>query len=179
MQPLSLIKDRIIRSLTIVPHHLDWILIGTLLLAFITIVLPIGLQTHFLRFNPLDFTPTIFLHCFLITLITPAMFEELLYRVILIPHQSEEISSRNKLTWTIISLTIYILSHPLNGLTFYSAARSTFTSPVFLFFTTLLGIICTFAYSRTGSVWSSVIIHWLVVATWLMFFNGATQLNLL
>lgn len=175
----QLIIRRIASSITTLPNKKDWILLGILFFLFSAIVLPLGFISHFLTIESVNFSAATIFRCFVVTLITPAILEELFYRVILLPHNSEDISNKQKSILGSISLIIYVLSHPLNGLTFYKIALPTFTDPVFLFDTTLLGIICTIIYWRSGSLWSSVIIHWLVVAIWLMFLGGGTKLNLI
>jgi predicted Abi (CAAX) family protease len=79
--------------------------------------------------------------------------------------------------WGSISLIAYIVYHPLNALTFYRAGFPTFFNPIFLFSMTLLGVICTISYFKSGSLWLSAIIHWLVVVGWLIFFDGYRMLS--
>lgn len=66
--------------------------------------------------------------------------------------------------------------HPLNALTFFPKANVTFLNYTFLSLTTLLGIICVIAYWQSGSVWLSVILHWITVITWLIGLGGYGRL---
>jgi predicted Abi (CAAX) family protease len=74
-------------------------------------------------------------------------------------------------------LTAFVVYYPLEGLTVYPAGLGTLTNPVFLLLAAVLGIVCTQAYFQSGSVWSAVIIHWLVVVVWLLLLRGYGKLN--
>ncbi len=113
------------------------------------------------------------------SLIAPAILEELLFRVILLPQSSENLASQSVFTWSLVSLLLFVIYHPLNGITFFPAARETFFNPVFLCLATLLGLICTVAYLQSGSIWIPVIIHWLTVVIWLLYLGGIKQLRLI
>ncbi|NEO91379.1 MAG: CPBP family intramembrane metalloprotease [Moorea sp. SIO3G5] len=109
-------------------------------------------------------------------LFTPAILEEIFFRVLLLPHPSENPSLISIYAWSTVSLVIFVIYHPLNAITFYPAARETFFQPMFLFLATLLGIICTIAYLQSGSIWTAVVIHWLFVVIWLIGLGGKSRL---
>jgi predicted Abi (CAAX) family protease len=77
-----------------------------------------------------------------------------------------------------LSLTLFILYHPLNALTLYKAGNPTFFQPVFLGLSALLGLTCTIAYWLTGSLWTISLIHWVVVVIWLLYLNGYDQVGI-
>jgi predicted Abi (CAAX) family protease len=81
------------------------------------------------------------------------------------------------LVWSSLSLSLFIIYHPLNASLFYHQAQKLFRQPIFLFLAGLLGIACTISYSLTGSLWPPVIIHWLVVIIWLSLLGGQQQLT--
>jgi predicted Abi (CAAX) family protease len=110
-------------------------------------------------------------------LLFPALIEEGFWRVALLPHSSEPISNCQRWRIGIPALTLFVLMHPLNGMTLYPAAFSTFTNPYFLSLTTLLGLVCTIAYWRSGSWWVPTVMHWAIVVVWLMAFGGYAQLH--
>jgi predicted Abi (CAAX) family protease len=112
-------------------------------------------------------------HLFLL----PALVEEILFRVLLIPHPIETASSTDFYLWSIISLILFIIYHPLNALTLYPQGKPTFMDWRFLTLAGLLGIVCTLAYGMTGSIWLSVLIHWVVVWCWLKLFGGEECLS--
>lgn len=65
-------------------------------------------------------------------------------------------------------------SHPLN---IFAAGHDTiFRTPVFLLSAALLGVACTVAYLHTGSLWVPVVIHWIIVAVWLVLLGGYKKL---
>lgn len=106
----------------------------------------------------------------------PALVEELIFRLLLIPHPIETASSLHIYGTSLISLILFISYHPLNAWTFYRLGNPTFMDWRFLTLTGLLGGVCTIAYLATGSIWVAVIIHWLVVGIWLKFLGGAQRL---
>lgn len=73
-------------------------------------------------------------------------------------------------------MAAFVAYHPLKAVILSGGKRSTFTRPVFLLLTTLLGAACTTAYLQSGSLWPPVVIHWLIVAVWLLFFGGYERL---
>jgi predicted Abi (CAAX) family protease len=99
------------------------------------------------------------------TFFVPAFVEELVWRVLLVP------KPHTKYFWQVGSLAVlaYVLSHPVAAWLFRATARDIFYSPAFLLLATLLGFTCLVAYARTKSLWACVMIHWLVVAVWLLF----------
>ncbi len=58
---------------------------------------------------------------------------------------------------------------------FFSYA-SRYRRAVFLVLAALLGIICSLAYIQSGSLWTPVMIHWLLVVVWLLLLVGYRKL---
>jgi predicted Abi (CAAX) family protease len=110
-------------------------------------------------------------------LVLPAVVEEILFRVLLIPHPIETALSADIYWWSIISLVAFILYHPLNALTFYPNGKPTFWDWRFLTLAGLLGGVCTIAYLTTGSVWPAVLMHWIVVGIWIKLAGGQRRLQ--
>jgi predicted Abi (CAAX) family protease len=176
ISPISIILNRVLASLSI-PIFRDWLVIAIALLIYSLIAIPLGFQFDFLQFqnwsaNWID-KSLLILRC----LLFPAILEELCFRVLLLPHPSEATNSWEWGMWGVFSLLLFIFYHPLNAKYFYKAAFPTFFDPVFLTLAGLLGITCTITYGLTGSLWAIVIIHWVVVAIWLMFFGGIAKLT--
>jgi len=111
-------------------------------------------------------------------LLMPALVEELLFRVLLIPHPIEGFPWQPLLAWNALSLGLFVLYHPVAARLWYPQARALFDDPRFLFQATLLGVACSLAYGFTGSLWPPVLIHWLAVVIWLEPFRGREQLGL-
>ncbi|MFN6461946.1 MAG: type II CAAX prenyl endopeptidase Rce1 family protein [Nostoc sp. DedVER02] len=176
ISPLSILINRILGSLSI-PTQQDWLILAFLLIFYSIIALPYGwrfgfLQLHFWSANWID-TSLLMLRC----LFTPAIVEELFFRVILLPHPTEITNWLRWSLWAIVSLVLFVLYHPLNAKTFFKAGNPTFFNRVFLTLTLCLGIICTVAYTLTGSLWVIVLIHWVVVVVWLIVFGGMKKLD--
>ncbi|MEH2441128.1 CPBP family glutamic-type intramembrane protease [Nostoc sp.] len=176
ISPLSVILNRVLASLAI-PTQQDWLILALLLIIYSILALAYGwrfgfLQIRFWSVNWID-KCLLMLRC----LFTPAILEELFFRVILLPHPSEITNWLKWSLWALVSLVLFILYHPLNAKLFFKAAIPTFFNHVFLTLTSLLGIICTVAYTLTGSLWVIVFIHWVVVVVWLIVFGGITKLD--
>ncbi|MEL6352449.1 MAG: CPBP family glutamic-type intramembrane protease [Cyanobacteria bacterium J06627_28] len=88
----------------------------------------------------------------------PALTEEIIFRGLFLPKGSAK--------WMILSTLAYVLWHPLEALTFLPESALYFLNLRFLLLVALLGIFCLHAYRRTGSLWASVLVHWLVVVAW-------------
>jgi predicted Abi (CAAX) family protease len=111
-------------------------------------------------------------------LLLPALVEELLFRVLLIPSPSEGFPWLPQLAWSALSLGLFVLYHPVAGRLWYPQARALFNDPRFLVQATLLGVACSLTYLLTGSLWPPVLIHWLAVVIWLEPFRGRERLGL-
>jgi predicted Abi (CAAX) family protease len=144
------------------PNARGWLETSLLFLVFALIAVPAAYEGSFFttRLSFITWLPIL-----VTTLFIPSLVEELIWRVLLVPRP------QTKYFWHFgfFSLTLYVASHPLGAWLFRPTARDVFYSPVFLLLATLLGLLCLVAYERTRSLWSCVVIHWLVVAIWLLF----------
>jgi predicted Abi (CAAX) family protease len=174
---LSKVVLRLWSGMTTFPKIMGWLSTLGLLLAYGVIALRFGWKTGFLQFDnqfkvsfkgfglhEIIFVSKLFF--------LPALFEELLFRLLLIPHPIETAIFIDIMKWSMISLAAFIIYHPLNALTFYPAGKPTFWDWRFLTLTGLLGAVCSIAYYHTGSIWSPVFIHWIVVVGWVKVFGG-------
>lgn len=107
-------------------------------------------------------------------LVAPSLVEEFFFRAVLLPHPVEPISPKARFFWISFSLTAYVAMHPINGLT---SGRSMFLDPTFLVLATLLGIVCTVTYLKSGSIWPPILFHWFTVVVWIMFLGGWQKLR--
>ncbi|MHC0065606.1 CPBP family glutamic-type intramembrane protease [Nostoc sp. UIC 10890] len=176
ISPFSILLNRTLASL-VLPRLKDCLVVVVLLIIYSIIALPYGWKFGFLQIevwsaNWID-------KCLLILrcLFLPAIVEELFFRVFLLPHPSEINNLFQWSLWAIVSLLLFILYHPLNARTFFKAGISTFYNHVFLVLAAFLEIICTVAYTLTGSLFVIVLIHWVVVVVWLIVFGGIRKLD--
>ena len=172
---LSRSLRRIFGSMILLPDGRDWGITVLLLLAYSAIAVPIGFKLSFLQWRPVQQKPILVVKTLAFLFLCPALLEELVFRVILLPYPDELNSPAITLGLAILSLTLFVLYHPLNALTFYKAGNPTFFQPVFLGLAALLGLTCTIVYLLTGSIWTIAFIHWIIVVIWLFFLNGFSQ----
>lgn len=169
--------QRLLTAIATVPNGWAWLYAANLLILYSLISLPIGFKFNFLHIEIIPLSPARIWGLLAICLLSPAITEEIVFRVLLLPHASENYSTVYLALWGSISLAIFILYHPLNALSFYSAGRKTFFNPVFLTLAAILGLACTLSYWQSGSLWPPVVIHWLVVVVWLTLLGGYKRLN--
>ena len=172
----DIIIKRVVAGFSTLPTVNDWLNTIALLLVYAVIALPIGLGLNFLQFDWQLERKTV-IKILITSLIAPAILEELLFRVILIPQPLANRDFRTILIYSAIASFLFIIYHPLNALTFFPAGRETFFNPVFLFLAALLGVICTISYLQSGSIWSPVVIHWVTVVIWLLCLGGVNKLQ--
>lgn len=109
-------------------------------------------------------------------LLHPSLTEEALFRVLLLPRPGTGVLRGTDLVLAAVSLSAFVLWHPLNGVFFRKSARRLFTRVDFLLAAASLGLVCTLAYWISGSLWPPVLMHWLTVSGWFMFFGGQRDL---
>lgn len=174
---VDIVIQRVIFGISNLPTVTDWLNVIILILIYGVIALTVGFWLNFLQLD-IQSSRKIIIKIMTTSFIAPAILEELVFRVILLPQPSEYISFQALLVWSLVSLLLFIIYHPLNGITFFPAGRETFFNPVFLFLATLLGSICTIAYLQSGSIWTPVVIHWLTVVIWLLCLGGIKKLKI-
>ncbi|BCL37271.1 type II CAAX prenyl endopeptidase Rce1 family protein [Nostoc sp. MS1] len=173
--PIPIFLNRILASL-VIPEKRDWLIVGITVLIYCAIAIPLGLRSGFLFWSFTPSKPFYQLAIIFRTIISPALIEELAFRVLPLPHPLEVINWYGWTLWAGLILLLFILYHPLNAKTFYRAGFPTFFHPIFLTLTGLLGLCCTIAYGLTGSLWAIVFIHWIVVSVWLVALGGGKKL---
>lgn len=174
---LSLLLRRSLIAGFTLPNLQGWLWLSIILVVYGAIALPLGLKTGFLHWSlPHQPLPAP-LKAIALLFLAPALLEEWLFRVLLLPAAVEGVTVSTWIGWATLSLLLFIVYHPLNALTFYPRGKPTFFHPVFLTLTGLLGIACTVAYGLTGSLWSITLMHGLVVIVWLFVLGGNQQLG--
>lgn len=161
-------------ALTAWPDGPTWRRCGWLALLYLSVAIPLGFLTGFLRYSALtgfrrQITAVVGLW------IEPGFLEELIFRVWLLPHPDEVVSPFRRSISAVAGLGSFLLAHPLNGLTISKSAYPLFTDGAFLLQAALLGTTCTLAYFISGSIWPPMLIHWLPVTGWILFFGGAKR----
>jgi predicted Abi (CAAX) family protease len=179
-----IIIQRLIQAILTPLTGQDWRVVLISLLVYGLLALPLGFLSRFLQFNPtlrsrsvaLAVSPGEVLSAIIKVLFFPALVEEIVFRVFLIPHPLEAVSLKTWVLWMLFSLGLFIIYHPLNALIFYPEGNPTFWNPIFLILAGFLGLTCAFVYRLTGSLWGITIIHGLIVFVWLYVLDGINKL---
>lgn len=148
---------------------LETLLLGGLLALLLT---PLALASNWLP-GPFEPRPGTLLRLLLV----PALLEEALFRGLFNPPPDRPAPGgrAQRLRWAALSLTVYVVAHPLSAWLWRPAAREVFWAPAFWLATALLGAACLGSYLRSGSLWPALALHWSVVALWAAF-GGLTLL---
>ncbi|HAX79549.1 MAG TPA: CPBP family intramembrane metalloprotease [Cyanobacteria bacterium UBA11372] len=176
MAALQTLVYRFITAISTLPSAQAWLYTAVLLLLLTLISLPLGFYFGFLQFDILKATRRTVASVAAGSLVT-ALSEELFFRVLFLPHPHESTTLAVGWFWGGVSLVIFIIYHPLNGVSFYPPGRQLFFNPIFLLLAGFLGVACTLAYLQSGSFWLPVAIHWLTLLVWLVLLGGYGKLN--
>ncbi|MBX2862653.1 MAG: CPBP family intramembrane metalloprotease [Leptolyngbyaceae cyanobacterium MAG.088] len=170
--------SRLIEALRM-PSIGDWLLTLTIAIGYGAIAIPLGMWGKLLSFQTIlgSVRPGQLTLRLLQALIVPAILEELIFRVLLLPHPTEGVLTTTWILWVVLSLALFVLSHPLQAIIFRHHLASLFSRPLFIGLTALLGLSCVLIYRNTGSLWTVASFHWLVVASWLIFLGGWHRLR--
>jgi predicted Abi (CAAX) family protease len=171
---LQLVLRRLVRSYTAWPSAARWGEAALLLSGAVLVALPIGMQAGLLKFSPTSdplwkiavFAAAAFL--------VPSLFEETIYRGLLLPHAAEQRSLRFRAASAIVSVLLFVVGHPLTAWLILPAWRELSYNGVFLALCGVYGLATSIAYLRSGSIWPSAAMHWTIVVAWKLWFGGAT-----
>lgn len=149
----------------------DWFTSATLLLLYGAIVIPVGLWKKLLTWEPVIQWQVV-VSAGAIAFFVPSLLEESIFRVLLLPSPTTRPATFQLLAWGSLSLVLFIAAHPINALLYLKAARPTFFDPLFLSFAGLLGLVCSWVYWHSSSLWVPTVLHWVVVIIWLLLLGG-------
>lgn len=158
-----------------IPSWLDWGKTLGILVLFGAIAIPIGFTKNFLSWQPLSIPWYHQLGTTIRLLFVPALVQEYLFRVLLLPYPKNWFSPLMWWSWGFLALGIYIAYHLIQAKWF---GRSTFANPVFLLLITLFGLACTINYYFIGSLWTITFMHWVAITVWWLFFGGKARTKL-
>ena len=162
---------RWVEAATNAPSLSAWLQASLWLVGYGAVAIPLGWWTGLLTWEPVTHWRTA-LSAGAIAFWVPAVLEESIFRVLLLPQPETELSTPELMGWLTLSLGLFVVAHPLNGLLYLKAARPTFFNPIFLTCAGLLGIACTATYWQSQSLWVPVLLHWIVVLVWLLGLGG-------
>ncbi len=147
------------------PKGKDWIFAIVFLAVYAVVFLPIGLSTGLLQWQPVE-NSRVWMNVTIASLIRPAFNEELIFRVLLIPHPTEPIGPITRQKLIVLSWILFLLAH----LTPWTPAF--FHQLPFLIGAGLLGTLCTLSYLQSRCIWMPMLIHWAIVVNWLLIWGG-------
>ncbi|MGH6950690.1 MAG: CPBP family glutamic-type intramembrane protease [Vitreimonas sp.] len=100
--------------------------------------------------------------------VVPALGEEFLFRALLVPASGE---AARPVLWIALSCVLFTLWHAVET-TFLPGSAVVFLRADFLALAAVLGLLCALLRWRSGSIWTAVALHWLVVVAWRGWFGG-------
>jgi predicted Abi (CAAX) family protease len=106
----------------------------------------------------------------------PALVEEIIFRVALLPHPVEGVPGWQWLLWAIVSVVLFVLWHLLLARTIHRNASRVLTDSRFLVLMGWLGLMLTGVYWITGSLWLITFMHWIAVLVWIYALGGKDRL---
>lgn len=160
--------DRLATSLRTPPSRAHFRLFLGETLWLVPLLLLLGAVGGLMHWRPL-FDVTI-LKLAMVAIVVPALGEELLFRAALLPRPRPNAPLPR--TAVALSALVFVAWHPLQIFVFGPDWGRTVLDPWFLAAAAALGIACARLYWRTGSLWPSVGLHWLVVVGWKALLSG-------
>jgi predicted Abi (CAAX) family protease len=169
---LRILGARLVHAYSTVPTPGQWIEVVLLFALFLVVALPVGLASGLLTLTPAQESVSSLMVFAAVALVVPSLFEETLFRALLLPHPSERRSGLWLVLSVIVGVVLFVLGHPLVAWLLAPATRPLAYHPVFLGLCAVFGVFSSIAYLRTGSIWPSVLMHWAVVVGWKIWFGG-------
>lgn len=169
--------DQIISAFQNIPSKQDWLNLVIYCGLFAIIILPLGLLSGFIKPQLAPTTWSKMLLMSSVFLLIPSTNEELFFRVLLNPSPDSTANTTLKFLAYGATTVLFMVYHPWQAYTFNKKGDPVFYDPVFLLATLLLGAFSAILYTRSNSIYPSIIFHWVIVVIWVMFLGGYTQLH--
>jgi len=166
---INYLRNNLVKGLKTSPRHAAGFSV-LVTIAYIPIALLIGFNTGLLSVQMME-SKLIYVMPFILV-VFPSLFEEILFRGLIIPLNTRDKGTKSIIFYTLLSSVIFVLWHPFNALTINPAAQDIFLNGYFLIIAFFLGIACSLAYIMSRSLWAPVLIHWLTVVVWVCFLGG-------
>lgn len=162
---VRLLWQRTVRAATTFPTLRGWL--ETLALFALVAVPAYFISTSYGWYTrpPAD-DPAVWVAKFAGALIAPALIEEIICRVWMVPHRSEVVTRTWRWGVWAGALFFYVIIHPINGMISGGFMGELFVRPSYIIIVTMLGIACLASYHRTGSLYAPTLIHALIVGSW-------------
>ena len=159
------------------PSAQTWLKCMLVYAVFAALALAIGFGSGLLQPSPAVLSPKTLALLAATTLVSPALLEELIFRVLLLPRDRTRVTEQRLAFIATVSLVAFVAAHPLSAWLFRPADWALFTSPVFLTIAAFLGAACTAVYLISKSLWPPVLLHWTAVLVWIAVLGGQSLLK--
>jgi len=157
---------RISRAIRTRPSVRDVIELLGALIVFAVAATVASLATGLAHWSPRELGPISFLA--LRAFFVPALGEELVFRAALVPTAGE---GARPVLWIVVSTLLFGLWHVAETALLRGSA-ATFLRFDFLALALLLGLLCAILRFRSGSIWTAVALHWIIVVAWQGWLGG-------
>ena len=173
---LSYLVIRTFGGVTI-PTGWDWLTTMAVLVGFGTIALVVGFSQGILRWQPWQAPWYRYGGTLLRLLIVPALLQEYVFRVLLIPYPKTWISGWIWWTWALLALGLFVAFQLGYARLLHRSRYPIVAHPMCISLMTILGLACTLTYRLTGSLWTIAIVHWVFVSAWWLLLGGRQQVQ--
>jgi predicted Abi (CAAX) family protease len=160
-----------------IPNRQAWQRCALVYAFFLVCSLPIGLLSGLLHPGLARLPPAAAMFTIITLLAHPACSEELIFRVMMLPRRADRLPRGSLYARVVIALIVFVAAHPLNARLFWPASLALFANPYYLGLAALLGLACSAAYLISGSIWPSILIHWISVVLWILLLGGQALLD--
>jgi predicted Abi (CAAX) family protease len=160
-----------------IPTLWDWLTTLVILLVSGAIALFIGFTQGILQWHPWQAPWYRQLGMALRLLIVPALVQEYIFRVLLIPYPKDWIPAWHWWAWAVLALGLFVGWQWLYARFVRRSRFPIITHPMCLTLITILGLACTLTYRLTGSLWTITLIHWAFVTAWWMLLGGKQHVS--
>jgi predicted Abi (CAAX) family protease len=160
-----------------IPNRQAWQRCALVYALFLVCSLPIGLLSGLLHPGLARLAPAAAALTIITRLGHPACTEELIFRVLMLPRRADRLSRGSLYARVSIALIVFVAAHPLNARLFWPASLALFANPYYLGLAALLGLACSAAYLISGSIWPSILIHWISIVLWILLLGGQALLD--
>src|SRR5262249_3748962 len=128
---LRILGARLVHAYSTVPTWGQWIEVVLLFGLFVVIALPAGVARGLLTLRLARQSVGSLVVFAAVALVVPSLFEETLYRALLLPHPSERRSDLWLVLSVIVGVVLFVLGHPLVAWLWAPASRPLAYHPVF------------------------------------------------
>jgi len=144
------------------PTAYEWMGCGIIALVYLAIALPFANPGVFRGIGADSQNGVNFVLIAAGLFFVPALFEELVFRGLLVPRDNESMPALYRLFQLLGALALFVFWHPLQAM-LWAPERVAFLEGGVLGSLALFGFAATFIYAYGQSIWPVVLFHWAIV----------------